>query len=224
MDQSIPEHMTAVLSRPTTKLKRHERAQVVAASKAFCKSAGSLHKIATSSAYIKTNTLLQARLIFDATPLTKMLNKNPLKTAPWPIPSSTVAPCDVKSLPYVKESECFAAKGVFQGVNMFEYPTPSETQLGTRHDKNQRWGEFYSTPSPPKKIFSTHLFPRQYLLHGDATELQRLRLRLPFLRKLGLAHLRLRRRAQWQAARPLGLCQVEEAVEGRACRAGCMRR
>ena len=27
---------------------------------------------------------------------------------------------------------------------------------------------------------STHLFPRQYLLHGDTTELQRLRLRLPF--------------------------------------------
>ena len=93
-------HITAVFWGPTAKLKRHDRAQTAATSRARCKAVGSSLTITTSSAYIKIWTCmeparpahvtpLQTRLISAAKPFTKKLNKNPLRTAPWPIPFST---------------------------------------------------------------------------------------------------------------------------------------
>ena len=82
------------------KIKRHDRAQTAATSRARCKAVGSSLTITTSFAYIKIWTCmeparpahvtrLQTRLISAAKPFTKTLKKNPLRSAPWPIPLST---------------------------------------------------------------------------------------------------------------------------------------
>ena len=93
-------HITAVFWGPTAKLKRQDRAQTAATSRARCKAVGSSLTITTSSAYIKIWTCmeparpahvtpLQTRLISAAKSCTKTLSKNPLRTAAWPIPFST---------------------------------------------------------------------------------------------------------------------------------------